>query len=106
MLSDQLGQQERRDGGDNERDHHERERMRESSAIAAFTLGKRRDELRDARTEVDWQAKYGPELDDDGVHLPVAAGEVEAEELLGDAEMRGGAYGKKLGETFNDAQDG
>src|SRR3954463_2349168 len=79
--------------------------MRERGPVAAFTLGKGRKEFSDAFAEINRQTEDCTQLDHDGVHLPVAAGKIEPEDLLGDSQMRRGAYGKKFGEAFDDAEE-
>jgi hypothetical protein len=44
------------------------------------------------------------ELDDHGIHFPVSVGEIDSQQALRDAQVRGGAYGKKFGQAFHDAE--
>ena len=81
ILADDMSQQVSRTGGHDEGDASQSEGMVPQVVAAVRTLGKSLDEFLEAGAEVDGQAKNGAELDDDGVHLPVAAGEVEPQAL-------------------------
>src|SRR6185369_1559366 len=105
MLAYQLGQEEGRGGSHDEGDHHQRQRMGECGAVTPFTIRKGREELGNAFAEVDGKAKDRTQLNHDRVHLPVAAREVESEDLFGDAQMRGGAYGEKFREALDNAEE-
>src|SRR6267142_4029516 len=78
--------------------------MRKCSAVATLAARERREKLGDALAKIDGQNQNRAELDDDGVHLPVAAGEVDVEERLGKPEVRCGADGEEFGQSFDDAQ--
>ena len=79
--------------------------MSENGAVATLAARKRGKKLRDASAEIDGQTENRAELDDDGVHLPVAAGQRDMEQGFGDAQVRGGADGQEFRETFDDSQD-
>jgi hypothetical protein len=46
----------------------------------------------------------GAGLNDDGVHLRIRIVERETHRCFGDAQMRSGTDGKKLGQALNDSQ--
>ena len=104
VLADDLGQQKCRERGADEGNDGQRERMSEHRAITAFALREVAHELNNARPEVNGQAKNRAQLDDDGEHLPVAVGQVEAEKRLANSQVRRRADGKKFSQAFNDAQ--
>ena len=74
-------------------------------SVATFTTGKRGEELGDALAKIDRKAQDGAQLNNDGVHLPVAAAEADVKQRLADAQMRGGANRQEFRETFDDAED-
>src|SRR6202035_662070 len=104
MLTDDFGEQKRGNRSDYESDDGKAKRMRQCGAIAAFAARKRGEEVSDALAKVNGQNEYRAQLDNDGVHLPITAGKVDAQKRLGQAEMRGGADRQKFGETFHDPQ--
>ena len=65
-----------------EGDDGQRERMGEHGAVAALALRKIAQELDNARPEINRQAEDRAQLDDDGEHLPVAVGQIDAAETL------------------------
>src|SRR5205814_196734 len=89
ILADNFRQQKRGNCRDDERDQREADRVREYSAVAAFSLRKCGKELRDARAKVDRQAENRAELDNDRIHLPIAVRQADVEQSLGNSEMGG-----------------
>ena len=67
--------------------------------------GKVRKKPLDAAPEINRQAEDRAELDDDGIHLPVAVGEADVQQQFGDAQVRGRTDGQKFGEAFDNAKD-
>src|SRR5581483_9900120 len=63
VLSNDLSQQKRWDRSDNKGYGGETERMSQDGAVPAFSPWKRRDELHDARPEVDGKTKNCAQLD-------------------------------------------
>jgi hypothetical protein len=57
-------------------------------AIAAFAARERGKKACDACTKVNGQAENRAQLDHDGVHLPEAVAQVNAQQGLGNSEMR------------------
>ncbi len=82
----------------------EAERMSEGGAVSAFAPRKRGKKFGDAFAKKNRQAENGSELNHDGVHLPIAAGEADVEQGFSDAQMRGGADGDEFGDSFDDAE--
>ena len=68
-------------------------------------LGKVAKKERDAAAEIDGQAEDRAELDHDRKHLPVTVFEVDAEQRLGNAEVRRGTDGQEFGEPFDHTED-
>src|SRR5712672_3424928 len=64
--------------------------MREGGAVATLAARECGEKLGDALAKIDGQNQNRAELDDDGIHFPVAAGEIDVQE--------------RLGKSFNDAQ--
>src|SRR5262249_51101410 len=104
MLADNLGQQVCWDSGDYKSHDGQPQWMRDRCAVATLTDGKAPDKRADPRAEVHWKAKNGTQLDHDSVHLPIAIGKTDVQQRLGNAQVRSGADGKKLGQPFKDAQ--
>ena len=73
-------------------------------AVAALALGKASDEADDALEIEQHQREDRAGLDDDGVHLPVRIVQRDLHDRFGDAQMRGGTDGQKLGQALDDAQ--
>src|SRR3954471_8380001 len=81
--------------------------MGKRGAVAALALREGGEKFSDAPAEINGQNEDRAELDDDGVHLPVAAGEINMKERFAEPEVRRGAYGKKFRDAFHNAeQDG
>src|SRR5579872_1792539 len=78
--------------------------MSKRGPIAPFPLRKSRQEFRNAMSEVDGKAQNGAELDDDGVHLPVAVAEIDVKQRFCDTKVRRGTDGQKFGKAFDDSQ--
>jgi hypothetical protein len=76
----------------------------ECRAVSVFPPGERREKGLDLLPEVDREAEDRPQLNNDGIHLPVAAGEIDVRERLGNPQMGGGTDRKKLGQAFDNAQ--
>src|SRR5208283_3416286 len=73
-------------------------------AVFLLALGKGREELGDVLAEINGQNQDRAELDDDGIHLPVAALQRHVQQDFGNAEMGGGTDGQELGESFDNSQ--
>src|SRR2546422_6406546 len=78
--------------------------MCQHRAITIFASGECRQEFRNPAAEVHWQAQDGAELDDNGVHLPVAIREADVKQRLGNAQMRSGTDRNEFGEAFDNSQ--
>src|SRR5438477_12068920 len=104
MLANEFGQQPGRNGGDDKGDERKGEWVSGGIAVPALAARKGCKEFGDARAKVNRQAENRAKLDDDGVHLPIAAAEINPEQGLADAKVRGGADGKKFGEAFDDSE--
>ena len=78
--------------------------MRQEGAVFLLAFGKLREELGDVVAEIDGERQDCAQLDDDGIHLPVAARERHVQQGFGNAEMGGGADGQELGEAFDNSQ--
>src|SRR3979411_3106346 len=78
--------------------------MGQGVAIAVFTLGEGAKKFCDPAAEIHRQAQNGTELNNDGVHLPVAVGKTNMRQRLGDSKMRRGTDGQKLRAPLNDSQ--
>ncbi len=74
-------------------------------AVAALAVGKGRQEFCDALAEIDGQRQNRAQLDHDGEHLPISVIQGNAEQRLADAQMRGGADRKELGQPLNNSKD-
>ena len=86
--------------------------MREEIAVLLLTFGPGGKQPPNMRAEIDGQNEDGAKLDDDGIHLPVAAIESETwrqtrtvQQSFRQTEVRSRTYGKKLGKAFNDSQN-
>src|ERR1700682_2511868 len=107
MFADDLGQQKRGNRGDDEGYGRQTEWMGEGGAVATLAAREVPEELGDSGAEIHGKRKNGAELDDDGVHLPVAVAEVDVKQGFAETQMGRRAYGQKFGESFDDAeQDG
>ena len=104
MLANEFGQQPGRYGGDDKGDERKSEWVIGRGVLAVFPAGKGRDEFGDARAKVNRQAENRAQLDDDGVHLPIAAAEIDPEQGFADAKVGGGADWQKFGEAFDDSE--
>ena len=62
--------------------------MRERCAVAALAAGKSGEECCDAAAEIYGQAKNCAQLDDDGIHLPVAIVESQIGGQARDVQQR------------------
>src|SRR5215472_4380511 len=78
--------------------------MSQSCAIIAFAARECRNESADPGPEIVGKAKYCPELNDHGIHLPVAISKGYVQQVLGNSEMSRRADGQKFCESFDDAQ--
>src|SRR5215813_2572905 len=105
MLADHFSQKKSGDCGHEKGNQCKPERMRQGGAIAVFASWKCAEKLCEACAEINRQAQNRAELDDDGVHLPVAVAEVDVKQKFGDAQVSGGADGQKLGQPFDNSQD-
>jgi len=63
--------------------------MSQNCAIIAFAARECRNEFADPGPEIVGKAKDCPELDDHGIHLPVAISKGYVQQMLGNSEMRG-----------------
>ena len=79
MLADDLGQKKRGNRGDHKGNRSQAERMSENRAVAILALRKSGKKLGDAAAKIDRQAQNGAQLNDDGVHLPIAVGQTDME---------------------------
>ena len=70
--------------------------MGENGAIPIFALRKSGEKFCDPVAEVHRQTQNGAQLNHDGVHLPIAVGQAEVENRLGDTQVRGRTDWKKL----------
>ena len=89
MFANNLRQKKRWNCGNDKGDDRKTERMCQHSAVSAFALRKRAEKLPDSPSEVNGQTQNCAQLDDDGVHLPVAIAQAYMEERFRDAQMRG-----------------
>ncbi len=89
MLTDQLDQQQRRNCGADKGHHGQRERVGEDGTVTIFSLGKGAEKLQNPPGEQQHQGENGAQLDHDGVHLPVRAGQVDVEQRLHQPQVRG-----------------
>src|SRR5438034_2422175 len=89
MFANNLRQKKRGNCGNDKGDDRKTERMGQHSAVSAFALRKCAEKLRDSPSEVNGQTQNCAQLDDDGVHLPVAIAQAYMEERFRDAQMRG-----------------
>src|SRR5579884_1629391 len=78
--------------------------MSPHGAVAAFAARESRQELRDPASEVDGDGDDRTQLDDDRIHLPISAAEVDAEQRFTDAQVRRRRDRQKLGQSFDDAE--
>ena len=78
--------------------------MREDGAIAAFALGKRANKLHDATPKINRQSENSSELDHNRVHFPEPIMKIDSQQRFADAQMRGGTYREKLGQSFDDSE--
>src|ERR1700676_3223237 len=86
--------------------------MRERRPVTALAARKSRKKGRYAAAEVHRQAKDCAQLNDNGIHFPVAIIEREiwgqtryVQQRLGKPEVRGRTDRQKLRETFHNPQD-
>jgi hypothetical protein len=54
--------------------------------------------------KINRQREDRTELNHDRVHLPEAIVKIDVQQRLADAQMRGGAYREKFGQSFDDAE--
>src|SRR5438270_12436373 len=78
--------------------------MSKRGTVAALAARKGGEEFGDTLAKIDGQNQNGAELDDDGVHLPVPAGEIDVQQRFGETQVRRGADGKEFSQSFDDAQ--
>src|SRR5215469_15468319 len=78
--------------------------MIKHSLVAPLALRKSGDELVNTRAKINRQTQDRSQLDNDGIHLPISVAQVDAEETLGDTEVRGRADRKKFGQSFNNSE--
>ena len=77
--------------------------MSEGGSVSALTAGESGDEFCDAAPEVNRKAQNCAELDDDGIHLPIAVGQADVQQRFGQPQMGGGADGQELGDAFDNS---
>ena len=104
MLANEFGQQPGRYGGDDKGDERKSEWVSDGIAIPALAARKGGEEFPNAWPKVNRQAENRAKLDDDGVHLPIAAAEIDPEQGFADAKVGGGADWQKFGEAFDDSE--
>ena len=105
VLADHFFEQQRRDGGADEGDEREAERVREDGAIAALALGKGAEELAASVPEEDRQsARMAPSWMTMVYIFQKPSLKIDVQQRLGDAQMRGGGDGQELGESLDDAE--
>ena len=93
VLANNLRQKKCRNGGDDEGNNRQPKRMSKGSSVPVLTLRKSGEEFRDPGPEIDGQAQNRSQLDDDGVHLPIAVSQVDVEESFGDTQVGSGTHG-------------
>ena len=99
-----LREQEGGNRGREKRDQDETERVGEDGSIAAFAARESVQKLQNAPPEESGQRQNRPQLDDDAVHFPEAILEIDLEQRLGDAEMRGRADGQEFGQALENSE--
>ena len=104
IFTNQLCRCPRRKGRHHESDHRETYRMSNKVAVTAFAPRKCAEELNDPLPKINRQRQNRAQLDHDRVHLPKTIVEIEIEQRLSNAEMRGRAHGEEFGEPFNDPE--
>ena len=103
VLADDFGEQERRNGGDHEGNDGQAQGMGEDGAVSALAAREGGEEFCDSAPEVNRQAQDRAELDDDGIHLPIAVGEADVQQRFGEPQMRGRTYGQELSDAFDNS---
>src|SRR5258708_27412262 len=78
--------------------------MREGRLVTTFAARKARKKLRNAGAEIYRQASNCPQLNDDGVHLPVAVRQADMQQCFRQPEMRGRTDRQKLRQALHDPQ--
>src|SRR5215471_3567683 len=78
--------------------------MSQNCAVIAFSTRKGPNKFADPRSEIVRETKDCPELNDHGIHLPVAVCERYVQQMLGNPQMRRRADRQKFRESFHDAQ--
>ena len=63
--------------------------MGEGRTVRIFSLGKGAEEFQNPPCEQQHQGEDGAQLDHDGVHLPVRAGQVDVKHRLHQPKVRG-----------------
>ena len=76
-----------------------------SGAISAFTVRKGREKFGNAAPEIDGQTQNRAQLDDDGIHLPIAVREADVQQRFREPQVRGRTDGQEFGEAFDNSQD-
>ena len=95
MLADDFNQQERRDRSNDKRNRDETQGVREYGFVALLAARKSGEEPGNPGAEIEKQRQDRTELDHDGVHLPVAIGETDVQQSLGNTQMRRRTYGER-----------
>ena len=78
--------------------------MSEDGPVAVFAARKSAEKFQDPAPEKRGQGQDRAELDDDAVHFPEAILQIDLEQRLGDAQMRGRADGQKFGQPLDHAE--
>src|SRR5258708_24412173 len=78
--------------------------MRERRSVTALAAGKRGEKRGDATAEIYWQAEDCAELNDDGIHLPVAVRQADVQQRLRKPEVRRRTDRQKLRQAFDNPQ--
>ena len=77
--------------------------MGEEGAVSALAAGEGGEKFCDATPEIYRQTQDRAELDDDGIHLPIAVGEADVQQRFGEPQMCRGTHGQELGDAFDNS---
>jgi hypothetical protein len=104
MFSNGLGQQVRGNGSGHKGDEGETKGMSQECPVATLAPREGRKKLHNAMAKIDWQAKNGAQLNDYGIHLPVATGQAYVQQRLGNSQVCSRADWQELSKAFDNSQ--